>query len=98
MNSTLNQEEGKLEKIKILKEELKDSIDEITTKIEEMQNLGFESEKDIEKLNSNINVAETKILNNIENTKQYQEEIVELEEKIETLNKKSNKNNLKKII
>ena len=41
MNSTLNQEEGKLEKIKILKEELKDSIDEITTKIEEMQNLGF---------------------------------------------------------
>ena len=34
MNSTLNQEEGKLEKIKILKEELKDSIDEITTKIE----------------------------------------------------------------
>ena len=47
MNSTLNQEEGKLEKIKILKEELKDSIDEITTKIEEMQNLGFESEKEI---------------------------------------------------
>ena len=100
MNSTLNQEEGKLEKIKILKEELKDSIDEITTKIEEMQNLGFESEKDIEKLNSNINVAETKILNNIENTKQYQEEIVELEEKIETLKqeikqKQSKKDNLK---
>ena len=100
MNSTLNQEEGKLEKIKILKEELKDSIDEITTKIEEMQNLGFESEKDIEKLNSNINVAETKILDNIENTKQYQEEIVELEEKIETLKqeikqKQSKKDNLK---
>ena len=100
MNSTLNQEEGKLEKIKILKEELKDSIDEITTKIEEMQNLGFESEKEIEKLNSNINVAETKILNNIENTKQYQEEIVELEEKIETLKqeikqKQSKKDNLK---
>ena len=84
----------------ILKEELKDSIDEITTKIEEMQNLGFESEKEIEKLNSNINVAETKILNNTENTKQYQEEIVELEEKIETLKqeikqKQSKKDNLK---
>ena len=65
MNSTLNQEEGKLEKLKILKEELKDSIDEITIKIENMQNIGFESEKEIEKLNSNINVAETKILNNI---------------------------------
>ena len=65
-----------------------------------MQNLGFESEKEIEKLNSNINVAETKILNNIENTKQYQEEIVELEEKIETLKqeikqKQSKKDNLK---
>ena len=100
MNSTLNQEEGKLEKIKILKEELKDSIDEITTKIEEMQNLGFESEKEIEKLNSNINVAEAKISNNIENTKQYQKEIVELEEKIETLKqeieqKQSKKDNLK---
>ena len=100
MNSTLNQEEGKLEKIKILKEELKDCIDEITTKIEEMQNLGFESEKEIEKLNSNINVAEAKISNNIENTKQYQKEIVELEEKIETLKqeieqKQSKKDNLK---
>lgn len=60
MKSTLNQEEGKLEKIKILKEELKDEIDEITTKIEEMQNIGFESQKQIEQCNSNINVAEAK--------------------------------------
>ena len=100
MNSTLNQEEGKLEKLKILKEELKDSIDEITIKIENMQNIGFESEKEIEKLNSNINVAETKILNNIENAKLYQDEIVELEEKIENLKqeiqqKQSKKDNLK---
>ena len=100
MNSTLNQEEGKLEKLKILKEELKDSIDEITIKIENMQNIGFESEKEIEKLNSNINVAETKILNNIENSKLYQDEIVELEEKIENLKqeiqqKQSKKDNLK---
>ena len=100
MNSTLNQEEGKLEKLKILKEELKDSIDEITIKIENMQNIGFESEKEIEKLNSNINVAETKILNNIENAKLYQDEIAELEEKIENLKqeiqqKQSKKDNLK---
>ena len=100
MNSTLNQEEGKLEKLKILKEELKDSIDEITIKIENMQNIGFESEKEIEKLNSNINVAETKILNNIENSKLYQDEIVELEEKIKNLKqeiqqKQSKKDNLK---
>ena len=85
MNSTLNQEEGKLEKIKILKEELKDRIDEITLQIENMQNIGFESQKEIEKLNSNINLAEAKIKNNIENTELYQKEIKELEEKIENL-------------
>ena len=96
MNSTLNQEEGKLEKIKILKEELKDSIDEITIQIENMQNIGFESQKDIEKLNSNINVAETKILNNIENTKLYQNEILELEEKIKNLKQEIEQKQFKK--
>ena len=100
MNSTLNQEEGKLERIKILKEELKDSIDEITTQIENMQNIGFESQKEIEKLNSNINVAETKIASNTENVKTYEKEITELEEKITNLKqeieqKQSKKENLK---
>ena len=85
MKSTLNQEEGKLEKIKILKEELKYSIDEITTQIENMQNIGFESQKEIEKMNANINVAETKIQNNIENVTRYESEITELEDKIENL-------------
>ena len=100
MNSTLNQEEGKLEKIKILKEELKDRIDEITLQIENLQNIGFESQKEIEKLNSNINLAEAKIKNNIENTELYQKEIKELEEKIENLKqdieqKQNKKDNLK---
>lgn len=100
MNSTLNQEEGKLEKIKILKEELKDRIDEITLQIENMQNIGFESQKEIEKQNSNINLAEAKIKNNIENTELYQKEIKELEEKIENLKqdieqKQNKKDNLK---
>ena len=100
MNSTLNQEEGKLEKIKILKEELKDRIEEITTEIENVQNIGFESQKEIEKLNSNINVSQTKIENNTENIKRYEKEIIELEEKIknakeEIEQKKSKKDNLK---
>ena len=100
MNSTLNQEEGKLEKIKILKEELKDRIDEITTQIENMQNIGFESQKEIEKLNSNINVAETKIASNTENMETYKKEITELEEKIANLKeeieqKQTKKDNLK---
>ena len=100
MNSTLNQEEGKLEKVKILKEELKDRIDEITTEIEQMQNIGFESQKEIERLNSDINVFETKIQNNIENVERYNKEIAETEEKIEDLKneikqKESKKDNLK---
>ena len=100
MKGTLNQEEGKLEKIKILKEELKDSIDEITAQIESMQNIGFESQKEIERLNSNINVSETKIQNNIDNIERYNNEISEIEEKIEELKKEieqkeSKKDNLK---
>ena len=100
MNSTLNQEEGKLEKIKILKEELKERIDEITTQIENMQNIGFESQKEIEKLNSNINVAEAKIASNTENIETYKKEITELEEKIKNLKeeieqKQTKKDNLK---
>ena len=96
MKSTLNQEEGKLEKIKILKEELKDAIDEITTQIENMQNIGFESQKEIEKLNSNINVAETKIQNNTENAERYKIEIAELEEKIENLKQEIEQKQYKK--
>ena len=100
MKSTLNQEEGKLEKIKILKEELKDEIDEITTKIEEMQNIGFESQKQIEQCNSNINVAEAKIQNNKEIAERNKIEISELQEKIASLKndieqKESKKSNLK---
>ena len=100
MKSTLNQEEGKLEKIKILKEELKDEIDEITTKIEEMQNIGFESQKKIEQCNSNINVAEAKIQSNKEIAERNRIEISELQEKIASLKsdieqKESRKSNLK---
>lgn len=100
MKNTLNQEEGKLEKIKILKEELKDNIDEITSQIEEMQNIGFESQKKIEQLNSKLNVAQTKIENNTENISRYENEIIEIDNKIEQLReeielKESKKDNLK---
>ena len=68
MQNQCNDEEGKLEKVQLLKEELKSSIDEITENIESMSNLGFESQKQIEQLNSDINVAKTRITNNNENT------------------------------
>ena len=95
-----NEEEGKLERIKYLKEELKNQIDEITLQIEEMSNLGFESQKEIEMLNSDINVANTRIGNNKENSKRYEKEIEELRTRIKELQeeieqKQEKKNNLK---
>ena len=81
-----NEEEGRLERIKSLKEELKNQIDEITEKIEEMSNIGFESQKEIEMLNSDINVANTRIVNNNENNQRFENEIEELKTRIEELN------------
>ena len=95
-----NQEEGRLERIKALKEELKSEIDDITLKIEEMSNLGFESQKEIEILNADINVANTRISNNKENSKRYETEIEETKKRIEELqqemeHKQQKKENLK---
>ena len=99
-NSQLSDEEGKLERIKQLKEELKNEIDEITLKIEEMSNIGFESQKEIEMLNSDINVANTRIANNKENAVRYEKEIEEAQQKLEGLKeeikqKKQKRENLK---
>lgn len=90
MTSNCNLEEGKLEKLKILKEELKDNIDEITNKIESMQNIGFESQKKQEQLNSDINVFKSKIENNEQNEKRFLEEIEELKRKINTSEEEMN--------
>ena len=80
-----NEEEGKLERIKMLKEELKSAIDDITAKIEEMSNLGFESQKEIEMLNSDINVAKTRISNNKENKLRFEKEIEENQKRMQEL-------------
>ena len=98
--SQCNEEEGRLERVKALKEELKSQIDEITVRIEEMSNIGFESQKEIEMLNSDISVAKTRIENNNENSKRYEKEIEESKEKLNDLNeeleqKKEKKDNLK---
>ena len=65
-----------------------------------LETLGFESKKEIEMLNSDINVANTRITNNNENSKRYEEEIKELNTKIEELQeeikqKQEKKNNLR---
>ncbi len=95
-----NEEEGRLERIKALKEELKNEIDNLTLKIEEMSNLGFESQKEIEMLNSDINVSNTRIANNTENSERFKNEIEELQKRIEELEeekkqKEEKKENLK---
>ena len=98
--SQCNEEEGRLERIKILKEELKSQIDDITNQIEQMSNLGFESQKEIEMINSDINVAKTRITNNKENKERFEKEIEELRTKEEELKeevkqKQDKKNNLR---
>ena len=100
LKTNCNDEEGRLERIKNLKEELKNEIDEITQKIENMSNLGFESKKEIEMLNSDINVANTRIANNKDNKERFETEIEELNKRINELKeeieqKEEKKNNLK---
>ena len=71
------EEEEKLERNNKLKEELKTQVENITNQIEEMSNLGFASQKEIEMLNSDINVAKTRIHNNQENKERFEKEIEE---------------------
>ena len=98
INSQKEDEESRLSVLQNLKENLKTELEEIISKIEETQNLGFESEKKIEQINSNINVQKTKIENNNQNSDTYLKEIEELkkrnaeilEEKENRINKKDN--------
>ena len=95
-----NDEEGRLERIKALKEELKSEIDNITESIEEMSNLGLKSKKEIEMLNSDINVSNTRIENNKQNKERFEKEIEELSARIKELEeekkqKEEKKENLK---
>ena len=96
MQTQCNDEEGRLERVKILKEELKSSIDEITETIENMSNIGFESQKQIEQLNSDINVAKTRIANNNENNDRYLKEIDEQTAKIQELKEEIEKREAKR--
>ncbi len=79
------QENKKMDSLNELKEKLKVEINQITDEIEKAQNLGFESGKQIEQINSNINVANERIANNEENNKRYEEEINENKNRIKEL-------------
>lgn len=98
LNSHHEEANKKMDTINALKEELKQQINAITDEIESMQNIGFESSKQIEKINSDINVANERMANNKENDARYEKEIVENEtrkkeleeEKTAKLEKKNN--------
>ena len=79
------EESEKLNSLNIIKEEIRNQIDEITHNIEKTQNLGFESKNLIEKLNSEINVSNERINNNNSNTQRFLEEIEEAKKKIEDI-------------
>ena len=89
--------EEKLDQVKQLKEELKTQIDEITKQIEDMSNLGFESKKEIEMLNSDINVATARIANNNENKERFEKEIEESKQKAQELEDEMKQREEKKI-
>ena len=97
IDSQYKDEDLKLEEARKLKEELKQEIDNITTKIEEMQNLGFESANKIEKLNSDIKVNEERIINNNQNKDRFKEEIEEVKVRIEELQEEKNQKQEKKV-
>ena len=88
INIVEGQNEGENERMQRLqesKEQLKSEIDEITLKIEEMQNIGFESTNKIEKINSEIGISKERIQNNKANKERLEKEIEEVKERIEDL-------------
>ena len=78
-------ENEKMEDLQKSKEELKSEIDSITAKIEEMQNLGFESTNKIEKINSDIGISKERIQNNLGNKERLEKEIEEINTRIAEL-------------
>ena len=78
-------ENEKMQNLQEAKQKLKDEIDEITTKIEEVQNLSFESTNQIEKINSEIGISKERIQNNQANNERLKSEIAEIKQRIAEL-------------
>ncbi len=78
-------ENEKMQNLQDAKQKLKDEIDEITAKIEEVQNLSFESTNQIEKINSEIGISKERIQNNQTNNERLTNEIAEIKQRIAEL-------------
>ena len=96
MTSQRNTENEKLTSIQSLKDSLKQELDEITTQIEQMQNIGFESTNKIEKINSEIGISKERIQNNIANKERLESEIQELKTRIGELQEEEKQRQEKK--
>ena len=96
MTSQRNKENKKLTSIQSLKDSLKQELDEITTQIEQMQNIGFESTNKIEKINSEIGISKERIQNNITNKERLESEIKELRIRIQELQEEEKQRQEKK--
>ena len=96
MTAQRNTENEKLTSIQSLKDSLKQELDEITTQIEQMQNIGFESTNKIEKINSEIGISKERIQNNIANKERLESEIKELRIRIQELQEEEKQRQEKK--
>ncbi len=92
----LKQEEDNLEKMQQSKIETKELIENILTKNEDIQKFMYESDNEIEKINSQINILKMQKENNIANFDVLDKEIIELNELIEK-NKLDKENRANKI-
>ena len=96
MTAQRNTENEKLTSIQSLKDSLKQELDEITTQIEQMQSIGFESTNKIEKINSEIGISKERIQNNIANKERLESEIQELKTRIGELQEEEKQRQEKK--
>lgn len=89
-------ENEKMSHIKEMKEKLKQEIDQVTTQIEELQNIGFESSNKIEKINSEIGISNERMQNNSANHERIEKEIDEVKQRIKELEEESEQKQNKK--
>ena len=89
-------ENEKMENLQKAKEELKNEIDNITLKIEKLQNIGFESTNKIEKINSEIGISKERIQNNSANKERLKTEIEDIKNRINELDEEKNQKLSKK--
>lgn len=96
IESQKDDEEKKLNEFQAKKIDLKNKIDSLIEEIEKYQNLGFESTNQLEKINSEIALANEKIIHNKENSERLLNEIEESKSKISDLEDEKKNRNEKK--